>query len=107
VHQSLPDAEILPDNLTRAVSRGALIAEVRTDITATAAGWADGMRTRQHAAAYRDWATASGAAYQTWWATSATSSSLSSWVSSLMRLAPMETGENPHCVDSASRSRST
>jgi hypothetical protein len=43
--------------------------------------------------------------YQTWWATSATSSSLRCWVSSLMRFAPIDTGENPHWVDSASRSR--
>jgi CubicO group peptidase (beta-lactamase class C family) len=45
--------------------------------------------------------------HQTWWATSATSSSLRCWVSSLIRLAPIETGENPHWVDSASRSRPT
>jgi hypothetical protein len=45
--------------------------------------------------------------YQTWWATSATSSSLRCWVSSLMRFPPMDTGENPHWVDSASRSLPT
>src|SRR5580704_6617798 len=45
--------------------------------------------------------------YQTWWATSATSSSLRCWVSSLMRFPPIDTGEKPHWVDSASRSRPT
>src|SRR5689334_7942834 len=45
--------------------------------------------------------------YQTWWATSATSSSLRCWVSSLMRFPPMDTGEKPHWVDSASRSLPT
>ena len=45
--------------------------------------------------------------YQTWRATSATSSSLRCWVSSLIRFAPMDTGENPHWVDRASRSRPT
>src|SRR6266487_885076 len=48
-----------------------------------------------------------GGGYQTWWATSATSSSLRCWVSSLMRFPPMDTGENPHWVDSASRSLPT
>ena len=47
------------------------------------------------------------AGYQTRWATSATSSSLRCWVSSLMRFPPMDTGENPHWVDSASRSLPT
>src|SRR6185312_16484584 len=47
------------------------------------------------------------AGYQTLWATSATSSSLRCWVSSLMRLPPMDTGEKPHWVDSASRSLPT
>ena len=45
--------------------------------------------------------------YQTLWATSATSSSLRCWVSSLMRLPPIDTGEKPHWVDSARRSRPT
>jgi branched-chain amino acid transport system ATP-binding protein len=45
--------------------------------------------------------------YQTLWATSATSSSLRCWVSSVMRFPPIDTGENPHWVDSASRSRPT
>jgi hypothetical protein len=45
--------------------------------------------------------------YQTWRATSATSSSLRSWVSSLIRFPPIETGENPHWVERASRSRPT
>jgi branched-chain amino acid transport system ATP-binding protein len=45
--------------------------------------------------------------YQTLWATSATSSSLRCWVSSLIRFPPIDTGENPHWVDSASRSRPT
>jgi branched-chain amino acid transport system ATP-binding protein len=45
--------------------------------------------------------------YQTLWATSATSSSLRSWVSSLTRFPPIDTGENPHWVDSARRSRPT
>ena len=50
---------------------------------------------------------AARACHQTWWATSATSSSLRCWVSSLMRFPPIDTGENPHWVDSASRSRPT
>ena len=49
----------------------------------------------------------SRAGYQTWWATSATSSSLRCWVSSLMRFPPMDTGEKPHWVDSPSRSLPT
>ena len=45
--------------------------------------------------------------YQTLWATSATSSSLRCWISSLIRFPPIDTGEKPHWVDSASRSRPT